>query len=99
MSFLGDLKRRNVIRIAAGYIVAAWLVVPGAVNGQAARPIFPVKSITGRRGKMEELAPSFLLAIGAGVLVTLVTSKRCELTPGIGIEGQALKKYNRLNEQ
>ena len=35
MSFLGDLKRRNVIRIAAGYIVAAWLVVPGAVNGQA----------------------------------------------------------------
>ena len=49
--------------------------------------------------KMEELAPSFLLAIGAGVLVTLVTSKRCELTPGIGIEGQALKKYNRLNRK
>ncbi len=67
--------------------------------GVGARPIFPVKSITGRRGKMEELAPSFLLAIGAGVLVTLVTSKRCELTPGIGIEGQALKKYNRLNEE
>lgn len=27
MSFIGELRRRNVIRVAAGYIVAAWLVV------------------------------------------------------------------------
>jgi Na+/proline symporter len=31
--------------------------------------------------KIEELAPSFLLAIVSGVLVTLATSQRCEVTP------------------
>jgi len=30
---------------------------------------------------MEELAPSFLMAIVVGILVTLVTSKRGEATP------------------
>lgn len=35
MSFLGELKRRNVIRIAMAYLVAAWLVI------QVVETIFP----------------------------------------------------------
>ena len=27
MSFFAELKRRNVLRVAAGYAVTAWLVV------------------------------------------------------------------------
>lgn len=36
MSFLGELKRRNVLRVAAAYIVAAWLLI------QVAETIFPL---------------------------------------------------------
>ncbi len=35
MSFLGELKRRNVIRVAMAYIVAAWLVI------QVVETVFP----------------------------------------------------------
>jgi len=35
MSFLGELKRRNVIRVATAYVVAAWLVI------QVIETIFP----------------------------------------------------------
>jgi len=35
MSFLGELKRRNVIRVAMAYVVAAWLVI------QVVETIFP----------------------------------------------------------
>ncbi|NNF48809.1 MAG: tetratricopeptide repeat protein [Woeseiaceae bacterium] len=36
MSFFGELKRRNVLRVAAAYIVAAWLLI------QVAETIFPL---------------------------------------------------------
>jgi TolB-like protein/Flp pilus assembly protein TadD len=35
MSFLGELKRRNVIRVATAYVVAAWLII------QVVETIFP----------------------------------------------------------
>ena len=35
MSFFADLKRRNVFRVAAGYVVAGWLVA------QVVETIFP----------------------------------------------------------
>jgi len=35
MSFLGELKRRNVIRVAMAYVVAAWLII------QVVETIFP----------------------------------------------------------
>ena len=35
MSLFDELKRRNVIRVAAGYIVVAWLVI------QVVETIFP----------------------------------------------------------
>jgi len=35
MSFLGELKRRNVIRVAMAYVVAAWLVI------QVVETVFP----------------------------------------------------------
>jgi len=35
MSFLDELKRRNVIRVATAYVVAAWLIV------QVVETIFP----------------------------------------------------------
>ena len=36
MSFFNELKRRNVIRIGFGYVVAAWLII------QVAETIFPL---------------------------------------------------------
>ena len=36
MSFLNELKRRNVLRVGAAYIVAAWLII------QVAETIFPL---------------------------------------------------------
>jgi len=35
MSFFAELKRRNVLRVAAAYVVAAWLVI------QVVETIFP----------------------------------------------------------
>jgi hypothetical protein len=35
MSFFGELKRRNVIRMGAAYVLAAWLLI------QVAETIFP----------------------------------------------------------
>lgn len=35
MSFLGELKRRNVIRVATAYVVAAWLII------QVGETLFP----------------------------------------------------------
>jgi len=39
---------------------------------------------------MEELAPSFFMAIVVGILVTLVTTKRGEVTPGKSVKGETL---------
>jgi hypothetical protein len=36
LSFLNELKRRNVLRVGAAYIVAAWLLI------QVAETIFPL---------------------------------------------------------
>jgi len=36
LSFLNELKRRNVLRVGAAYIVAAWLII------QVAETIFPL---------------------------------------------------------
>ncbi|NNE06345.1 MAG: tetratricopeptide repeat protein [Xanthomonadales bacterium] len=40
MSFLGELKRRNVLRVGAAYIVTAWLVV------QVVETLFPVYGLS-----------------------------------------------------
>jgi len=36
LSFFNELKRRNVLRVAAAYVVVAWLVI------QVAETIFPL---------------------------------------------------------
>ncbi len=70
MSFLAELKRRNVIRMAGLYLVGAWLVV------QVAGTLLPVFEAPG--WLMKVLVG--LLAIG--LVAALVFSWLFELTPG-----------------
>ncbi|MGI9263480.1 MAG: tetratricopeptide repeat protein, partial [Gammaproteobacteria bacterium] len=76
MSFLAELKRRNVLRVAAGYAVTSWLVI------QVVETIFPIYDLSDEAIRMV----ISLLAIGA--LPILVLAWVLELTP----EGLKLEK-------
>ncbi|NNK38454.1 MAG: hypothetical protein HKP03_08225, partial [Xanthomonadales bacterium] len=69
MSLFAELKRRNVIRVATAYVVAAWLII------QVVETIFPAFGF----GDTAVRLVVILLAIG--FLPTLVISWFFEITP------------------
>ncbi len=69
MSFIDELKRSNVLRVAAAYVVVSWLII------QVVETIFPVFGCGDagiRRG-------SIVLAIG--LIPALILSWAFEITP------------------
>jgi hypothetical protein len=76
MSFFNELKRRNVFRVAAAYIVSAWLII------QVAETIFPLFGFSDTPARMVVI----LLAIGFPLF--LIFSWVFEFTP----EGLMLEK-------
>lgn len=69
MRFLAELKRRNVIRMAGLYLVAAWLIT------QVAATLLPVFEAPGW------IMKSLIVLLAIGFLISLVVSWIYELTP------------------
>jgi len=69
MSFFAELKRRNVLRTGAAYVVAAWLVI------QAAETIFPVYGLSDAAIRL------VITVLAIGLVPVLVISWAFELTP------------------
>jgi len=75
MSFFEDLKRRNVIRVAAAYAVVGWLVI------QVAETVFPLF------GFDEAPARIVVILVAIGFPLTLIFSWVYEFTPeGLKLE-------------
>ena len=73
MSFLNELKRRNVLRVAAARVVVAWLVI------QVVETIFPAL------GLGDAVVRIVTIVSGIGLLPALVFARAFELTPeGLG---------------
>ena len=68
MSFFNELKRRNVLRVGAAYLVAAWLVI------QVAETLFPLF------GYDETPARIVVILLAIGFIPALVLSWAFELT-------------------
>ena len=68
-SFLQELKRRNVIRMAGLYLVGAWLIV------QVASTLFPAFHVP------EGAIPGLVIVLALGFVVALVFAWIYELTP------------------
>lgn len=69
MSLIGELKRRNVIRVAVGYIVSAWLVV------QVVETVFPAF------GFGDEAVRFVVLAFAVGFIPVVILAWVFEWTP------------------
>ena len=69
LSFLNELKRRNVLRVGAAYIVAAWLVI------QVAETIFPLF------GYGDMPARLVVIVLSIGFIPSLIFSWVFEITP------------------
>jgi adenylate cyclase len=69
LSFFGELKRRNVIRVGATYVVIAWLVI------QVAETIFPLFKLD------DSVIRLIVIALAAGFIPTLIGAWAFELTP------------------
>jgi len=68
-TFIGELKRRNVVKVAAAYAAAAWLVA------QIGETVFPVFDLS------EGLLRAVFIALGLGFPVTVVLAWIYDLTP------------------
>ena len=68
MSLLGELKRRNVLRVAAAYGVSAWLLI------QVAETVLPLFGL-------EDAARIVVIVLAIGFLPTLILSWAFEFTP------------------
>lgn len=68
-SFLSELKRRNVLRVAAAYAVVAWIIIEA---GSVLLPTF---------GAPESAFKIYVVVVLAGFLVSLVLSWVLEVTP------------------
>ena len=68
-SFLDELKRRNVVRMAGLYLVGAWLLV------QVAGTVLPMF------GAPEWLPRSIVIVLALGFIPALIFSWAFELTP------------------
>lgn len=69
MSFFVELKRRNVIRVAAAYVVAAWLVI------QVVETIFPAF------GFGDVAIRTVVIALAIGLVPVVIFAWAFELTP------------------
>ena len=69
MSFLNELKRRNVLRVGAAYIVAAWLII------QVAETIFPLF------GFGDTPARLIVIVLSIGFIPSLIFAWVFEITP------------------
>lgn len=69
MSFFSELKRRNVIRIGAAYVVVAWLII------QVAETIFPLF------GFDDSPARIAVIVLAVGFIPVLIIAWVFELTP------------------
>jgi TolB-like protein/Tfp pilus assembly protein PilF len=76
VTFLSELKRRNVLRMAVLYVVAAWLIM------QVAEVLIALANLP------EWFGPMVLAVLGIGFPIALVLSWFYELTP----EGVTLEK-------
>jgi TolB-like protein len=70
MSFYSELKRRNVLRVAAGYIVSAWLLI------QIAETILPLFGLGDGPARL------IVILLVIGFVPALIVSWIFELTPG-----------------
>jgi len=95
MSLIGELKRRNVLRVAAGYIVTAWLVV------QVVETVFPAF------GFGDEAVRFVVLAFAVGFIPLVILAWVFEWTPqglrkddGVRLQGPAVaaaaKRWDRI---
>jgi len=75
-SFLSELKRRNVLRVAAAYAVVAWIIIEA---GSVLLPTF---------GASESAFQIYVVIVLAGFLAALVLAWAFEVTP----EGVKLEK-------
>jgi len=69
MTFFKELKRRNVFKVSAAYLVGAWLII------QVVETVFPLF------GFGNEPARIVVIVLGLGFILTLVISWVYELTP------------------
>jgi TolB-like protein len=70
MSLISELKRRNVLRVAAAYLALAWLVV------QVLDTLAPLFGIG------EDLSRLIVIILAIGFVVVVIVSWLFELTPG-----------------
>jgi hypothetical protein len=75
-SFVSELKRRNVLRVAAAYAVVAWIIIEA---GSVLLPTF---------GASESAFQVYVVVVVIGFLVSLVLAWVFEVTP----EGVRLEK-------
>jgi adenylate cyclase len=81
MSFLAELKRRNVIRVALFYIVSAWLLV------QVAETVLPLFEVP------DSVLRGLIILLALGFVPTLVFAWVFEWTPeGIRLDSEARQK-------
>lgn len=76
MTFFNELKQRNVLRVAAAYVVVSWLVI------QVVETLFPVFGLSDAAIRM------VVIALAVGLVPALVLSWAFEMTP----EGLKLEK-------
>ena len=69
MSFVGELKRRKVIRVGIAYLVASWLVL------QVVDVVAPMLDLPNWVGR------AILLMLAVGFVISLVLGWAYELTP------------------
>ena len=69
MSLIAELKRRNVLRVAAAYIVTAWLVI------QVAETILPIY------GFSDAAIRYVITGLAVGLVPTVIFAWVFELTP------------------
>jgi len=69
VSFFNELKRRNVLRVAAAYIVASWLII------QVVETLFPVF------GLADGTIRVVVIVLAIGLVRIVIVSWAFEVTP------------------
>ena len=69
MSLFSELKRRNVFRVGAAYIIVAWLII------QVAETLFPLFGFGDRPARI------VVIVLAIGFVPVLIISWAFELTP------------------
>jgi hypothetical protein len=70
MSFLSELKRRNVLRVGIAYLAGAWLLI------QIADTLFPVFELPNSSMR------AVVIVLGVGFIPAMILAWAFELTPG-----------------